>query len=72
MIVRTDVTSRTPVIGDRIVYNPPRYKGIVIAVVVEITRSGSPRTVLIEDHHKYTLGEEVCIYTPRTGFAILF
>ena len=71
-----------PQLGALICYNPPHYKGIVIARIIGFNKSGSPISVDLEDYPEYEMdmltAEESPLslqkgygYTPRTGFVVV-
>lgn len=56
---------REPKMGDIVVYNPPRRKGLKYGFVIGFTRVGLP--ILKEN-----LEDENCLeYAPKTGFAVV-
>jgi hypothetical protein len=70
----TDVIGRTPQIGDRIAYNPPRVKGLTVAIVVGFSKAGLPVIVSEAQHEDFlNRGPERRFYndTPKTGFVII-
>ena len=71
-----------PQIGALICYNPPRYKGIVIAKVIGFTKTGFSISIDLQRWEAYELEvflEERSVeqllrlysYTPRTGFVVI-
>lgn len=79
---KLDKLGREPQVGSLICYNPPRYKGIVIAKVIAFNKSGSPISVDLEDYNEYEMDIFIGIesplylqraygYTPRTGFVVV-
>lgn len=42
--IRKDIMGVTPEIGDIIIYNPPRYKGLIKAKVTGFSKAGLPIT----------------------------
>ena len=79
---KLDKLGREPQVGSLICYNPPRYKGIVIARVIAFHKSGSPISVDLDDYNEYEMdmliAEESPLnlqraygYTPRTGFVVV-
>lgn len=78
---RPDIFSIVPNIGDYIVYNPPRYKGLRIGVCVGFAKSGLPFIVPEQKYINYQLGlynditlEDLASQsgneTPKTGFVV--
>jgi len=78
MEIRKDILGNTPKIGDIIVFNPPREKGLVAAKVFGFAKSGLPK--VIEFYKMRWVEKEInagngdYLYfsnTPKTGFAII-
>ena len=70
MNIRNDFMGKVPYIGDVIVFNPPRYKGLVKGVCVGFQESGLPKVAEI-DSGDYWLKkdlERLGYYVPKTGF----
>lgn len=76
---RPDIFSIVPSIGDYIIYNPPRYKGLKIGICVGFAKSGLPLVVPEQDYIDYELGlyNDLSLEglasqngneTPKTGF----
>lgn len=74
MEVRKDILGQTPEIGDTIIFNPPRYKGLVHGTCIGFKQgSGLPMVTDLSSMHHYwdsTVidGLEVRYATPKTGF----
>lgn len=73
---REDMMGKTPQIGDTIIYNPPRYKGLEKMICVGFAKSGLPILVKppVYANTKYSLEELASKYagcTPKTGFVIV-
>ena len=68
MTKQTDIFGITPEIGDTIVYNPPKYKGLVIGKCVGFAKSGLPELKI--DHHVHGQTTAQGFHTPKTGFVI--
>lgn len=73
---RLDIMGKMPHVGDLIIYNPPRYKGLVKMVCVGFAKSGLPILVKppIYASEEYTieeLAEKFKFDTPKTGFVIV-
>lgn len=79
--IRPDIFSIVPSIGDYIIYNPPRYKGLKIGICVGFAKSGLPLMVPEQEYIDYELGlynditlEDLASQngneTPKTGFVI--
>lgn len=73
--IRKDLLGKEPEIGSFIAYNPPYYKGLVIAKVVAFSNSGLPRVVQISELADFYMedseDQESWLYTPKTGFVIV-
>lgn len=57
-------------------FNPPHYKGIVVAIIVGFAKSGLPIKVDLEDltyYHTEIEDEDRRLWneTPKTGFAVI-
>lgn len=59
--MRQDNTGRTPNIGDRVTFNPPYYKGLLIGEVTGEKKGSGLPTIDVN-------GKE---YTPKTGFVVI-
>ena len=81
---RKDLTGKEPVVGDFIAYNPPYYKGIIIACVIGFAKSGLPIVVdkeeldIIEGENYKERADNFLDArsgnysdTPKTGFVIV-
>lgn len=71
MTIRTDLVGKVPVIGSRIAYNPPYYKGIKIAIVVSFAKSGLPIIVPQDQYEEYLEDSHGYNDTPKTGFVVI-
>lgn len=73
--IRKDLLGKEPEIGSFIAYNPPYFKGLVIAKVIAFSSSGLPRVVKREQlqyFYTYDLeNQERWLNTPKTGFVIV-
>jgi len=69
MDIRTDIIGRIIEIGCRVVYNPPYYKGIKVAIVVGFAKSGLPIIVPQDQYEEYLEDNHGYNDTPKTGFA---
>lgn len=67
--IRKDLFGVTPKIGDIIVFNPVRYKGLVYGPCKGFMSSGLPK-VDISDTVMAGLKTEEGFYTPKTGFVV--
>lgn len=72
--IKKDLFGNIPKIGDIIIYNPAKYKGLVYGICVGFSKHSNLPIVLIDDifRHQYlgnTIGENYK-YTPKTGFII--
>ena len=61
---RQDIRGFTPEIGDTIAYNPPHYKGLVLANIIGFSKVGLP----IIDHRQSRYNPNP---SPKTGFVIV-
>lgn len=43
MEIKKDLFGNTPKIGDIIVFNPPKYKGLVYSSIIGFTKAGLPQ-----------------------------
>lgn len=86
MNTRKDIIGNTPTLGGFVAYNPPRYKGLIIAYITGFSKIGLPQCEDIEYLKKYegNTWEERYInmkkdydekyyksYTPKTGFVVI-
>jgi len=69
--MKQDIFGLIPEIGDTIVFNPAKYKGLVSGECVGFSQSGLPK-ISMEDKHVYMgqMSKDGC-YTPKTGFVII-
>lgn len=73
MKIKKDIFNITPKVGDIIVYNPPKYKGVVYGKCVGFTKVGLPlcdNTDTIHGLHSWNLVEGK-YYAPKTRFVII-
>jgi hypothetical protein len=74
MEIRQDMFGVTPVIGDIIVFNPPKNKGLISGVCVGFSEAGLPKLNFDPDTRiKHTVYFDITVkgfYTPKTGFVI--
>jgi len=70
MKIQTDIFGVTPKIGDTIVYNPPKYKGLVVAKCMGFTKSGLPELAFDDKYSYHGQRNGNGFYTPKTGFLI--
>ena len=40
--MKKDIFNKTPKIGDTIVFNPPKYKGVMSSIIVGFSKAGLP------------------------------
>jgi len=72
MIYKTyDILNQEVNIGDTIVFNPPKYKGIVHGIVRGFSESGLPKIHTITRVHGAYIQEKDFYNTPKTGFAVV-
>lgn len=84
MKIRQDIVGKIPKLFDVICYNPPKWKGIKLAIVVAFAKSGLPIIIDIDDLEAYGSDESFRLaikkflniyeewrYTPKTGFIII-
>lgn len=69
---QNDIFNNVPEIGDIIVYNPPKYKGLIYGTCVGFASSGLPKIEIDETIFDFWLGcsNSDNTYTPKTGFII--
>lgn len=75
MKIRKDIFGREPQIGDMLVFNPPKYKGLVSGICIGFkSASGLPIVGdLSQPVGAYDQDENGNrVYTPKTGFVIVF
>jgi signal peptidase I len=74
--MKTDIFDKEPKIGDRIVFNPPDYKGLVYGVCIGFSKAGLPK-VKVENISSFGFWalknymEKQGYYTPKTEFVIV-
>ena len=70
MTIRIDFLGNTPEIGNIIVFNPPRYKGLVKGFCIGFQESGLPQVSEIEggDYWLKSQIKTYGYYVPKTGF----
>lgn len=59
--MRQDNTGKTPNIGDKVTFNPPYYKGLLIGEVIGEKKGSGLPIVKVDDRE----------YTPKSGFVII-
>ena len=74
MEIRKDILGNIPEVGNTIVFNPPKYKGLVYGECIGFTTGGLPKVKLSDEiSWNYYMESEMntrgC-YAPRTGFII--
>lgn len=67
MNIRADVAGVVPAVGDRIAFNPPRYKGTLYGECVGFSKVGLPQIKCISNEDGFNFQ----IYSPKTGFAVM-
>lgn len=70
-MIQKDILGTEPSIGDTIVYNPPRKKGLIHGICVGFSKSGLPK--IEYDENKKVRGQvsiDNCL-TPKTGFVVI-
>ena len=74
MEIRKDILGNTPEVGNTIVFNPPRYKGLVYGECIGFTTVGLPKVKLSDeipwDYYMKSEMNRRGYYAPRTGFII--
>ncbi len=73
MTTRTDVLGNVPTKGCTIIWNPPRYKGLVYGKCVGFAKSGLPLIQVDDKKFKQSycgIPTQEGYFTPKTGFAI--
>lgn len=74
MMKKLDINGIEPKVGDMIVYNPPRIKGIVSKICVGFSKAGLPIVVaetLLSHYSAEELAQKYRYETPKTGFAVI-
>jgi len=71
--IRKDIFGIEPEIGDMIVYNPVKYKGLVYGKCIGFVKSGLPEIEINTDKFPQYIGQATANgnYTPKTGFVII-
>lgn len=72
MEIRKDILGNIPNIGDVIIFNPPKYKGLIYGTCIGFSGVGLPKVGNIVNVCHY-LGREYnkCgYYVPLTGFVV--
>lgn len=72
MRIRKDIVNQTPEIGDTIIFNPPKYKGMVVGECIGFSNTGLPKIKCNLDdcswgNMRWEMEHNGC-YTPKTGF----
>jgi hypothetical protein len=73
MDIRKDIFGEIPKIGDTIIFNPPKYKGLVYGICDGFVQSGLPKVVDVEPYVPYNIQYDIRdngYYTPKTGFVV--
>lgn len=70
--IQKDIFGVEPEIGDLIVYNPPKYKGLIVAKCVGFASSGLPELEIDKVKNWFYTGQPNSngYYTPKTGFVV--
>lgn len=70
--IQTDIFGITPEVGDIIIYNSPKYKGLVVGKCVGFSTSGLPELDIDKNIYGGYLGQRnnSGYYTPKTGFVV--
>lgn len=70
--IQKDIFGVEPEIGDLIVYNPPKYKGLLVAKCVGFTNSGLPELEINKEKNWFYTGQpnKNGYYTPKTEFVV--
>lgn len=71
--IRADIFEVEPKIGDIIVFNPPRYKGLLFGICIGFEKSGLPKVTDIKPYVPFNVEYNIdkngyC--TPKTGFVV--
>jgi hypothetical protein len=71
--IKTDIFGNIPKIGDIVVFNPPKHKGLIWGKVIGLSRIGNPILDFSEtDHKNYIIKNRYKnIYSPKTEFVII-
>ena len=78
--MKKDLFGKTPRVGDRIVFNPPKYKGLVYGIFCGYSETGNPKInkIFDKDHEESpnmrTVGEDITrkgYYIITTNFVIV-
>lgn len=69
MEIKKDIFGVVPEIGDIIIFNPPRYKGLLYGTCVGFSNHGLPEMELANEviHGQPNSSGN---YTPKTGFVV--
>lgn len=68
--IRKDILGVEPNEGDTIVYNPPKYKGLIFGICIGFTEVGLPKVAelnYVPGNLKYNYGKKGFL-VPKTGF----
>lgn len=71
--IRTDIFYITPEIGDTIIFNPPKYKGLVYGECIGFSEAGLPKVTNIKPYVSSNLEygiDKNGYYTPKTEFVV--
>jgi hypothetical protein len=71
--IRKDIRGVEPTIGSTIVFNPPKYKGLVMGECIGFTSVGLPQ-VKMTTNLPYSMKfdhDRLGYYVPKTGFVVV-
>jgi len=73
---KTDIFGNEPEVGDTIVFNPPKYKGLISGTCLGFTATGAPKVNLDVESNKlhYTAFANYITngyYVPKTEFVVI-
>jgi hypothetical protein len=71
--IRPDILGTIPTIGSTIVFNPPKYKGLIYGKCIGFSSSGLPKVAdlsKVSYYFKYDYDREG-FYVPKTGFVCI-
>lgn len=76
MEIQKDILGNIPKVGDTIVFNPPKYKGLLSGEITSFTKSGLPKIEKINGNVTFNWSLKYAIerdgfYSVKTGFAII-
>ena len=67
---KNDIFGVTPEIGDIIVYNPAKHKGLIFGKCVGFSKHGLPEIDIDDYESNYGQRNSSGNYTPKTGFVV--